>query len=347
MSLNVVTRLPALNELGFGRFYCPWMIDCHTKDGKWGQWEMSEVKELSLHPGAKVFHYAQEIFEGLKAYKLDNGQIALFRPDANIRRMTKSAEIMAMQSYPEKEYMDALKALTVKCKDFVPQQPGALYLRPTMIGTTSTLGVVPSTEYQFFILASPVGGYFGDIQTEKPASITVEVTETYVRAVRGGLGTAKTGANYAASLKAVSESKKKGFTNVLFLDAIERKYLEELSGMNVFVVIDGVLRTPSLGDTILPGVTRDSIIQIAKDLGIPVKEDRVSILDVIGGLQTGKTSELFACGTASAVTAISHIGWRGEKLAIPGGPVATQIYQALIAMHAGRGKDTRGWLVTV
>jgi branched-chain amino acid aminotransferase len=274
----------------------------------------------------------------------------LFRPDANIRRMTQSAAIMAMIDYPENEFMDALKAITVKCKEFVPQQPGALYLRPTMIGTTSTLGVVPSIEYQFFILASPVGGYFGDIQSDKPAMITVEVSETYVRAVRGGLGTAKTGANYAASLRAVSESKKKGFTNVLFLDAIDRKYLEELSGMNVFVVIDGVLRTPTLGDTILPGVTRDSIIHLAKDAGIPFKEEKISIQDIVSGLQSGKTTEIFACGTASAVTGISHIGWRGEKLAINGGnagPVSTKLYQALTSMHAGRIKDTRGWLVNV
>lgn len=350
MSLNVVTRLPALNELGFGRYYCPWMVNCQTKDGKWGQWEIEEVKELSLHPGAKVFHYAQEVFEGLKAYKLDNGNIALFRPQANISRMTKSAEIMAMISYPEKEYMNALKAITLKCKDFVPQQPGALYLRPTMIGTTSTLGVVPSVEYQFFILASPVGGYFGDIKSDQPAMVTVEVSETYVRAVRGGLGTAKTGANYAASLRAVSESKKNGYNNTLFLDAIERKYLEELSGMNVFVVMDGTLCTPTLGDTILPGVTRDSIINLAKDAGIPFKEDRISIHDVIGGLQNGKTTEIFACGTASAVTGISHIGWRGEKIAVNGGVAgkfSTKLYQDLTAMHAGRIKDSRGWLVNV
>ncbi len=350
MSLNVVTKLPPLNELGFGRFYCPWMVDCSTKNGEWASWELRELSPLSLHPGAKVFHYAQEIFEGLKAYKLQDGNVALFRPDANIQRMTRSAQIMAMKPFPEAPFMEALKALTDKCRPLVPDQPGALYLRPTMIGTTSTLGVIPSSEYQFFILASPVGGYFGDIQSDKPAMISVEASETAVRAVRGGLGAAKTGANYAASLRAVSESKKRGFTNTLFLDAIDREFLEELSGMNVFVVMNGTLKTPLLGDTILAGVTRDSLLSLARDAGIKTVEEKISIHEVVSGIANGTVTEIFACGTATAVTAISHLGWRGEKLQIANGqagPIASQLYRALSGMHAGVGSDRRSWIVKI
>jgi branched-chain amino acid aminotransferase len=348
MSLNTIEELLPLSELGFGKWYGKLMVEAVYKNGEWKPWTLSNVHPLDLHPGAKALHYSQEIFEGLKAYRQPDG-VFMFRPNANISRMSRSAHALAMPPFPEDQFLDALQTLVGKLKSLTPELPGSLYLRPTMIGSSPSLGVAPSSEYLFYILASPVGGYFGDVTSDKPATISIWISDKHVRAVRGGLGAAKTGANYAASLRAVAEAKQLGFTNVMFIDAIERRYLEELSGMNVFVVENGVLKTPPLGDTILAGVTRDSLIQIAKHLRMNVQETPISIDDLLKGLANGDVSEVFACGTASVVTTIGELGWRGERIRVGSGqpgPFATDLYRTLCAMHSGQQAPLAAeWLV--
>ncbi len=337
MSLNTIDELLPLSQLGFGKWYGKLMVEAVYKNGEWKPWTISNVHQLELHPGAKTLHYSQEIFEGLKAYRQPSG-IFMFRPTANIQRMSRSAEALAMPPFPEDAFLESLKTLVSKLSHLTPELPGSLYLRPTMIGSSSSLGVAPASEYLFYILACPVGGYFGDVTSDKPATISIWISDQHVRAVRGGLGAAKTGANYAASLRAVAESKKLGFNNVLFLDAIERRYLEELSGMNVFVVEKGVLKTPPLGDTILAGVTRDSLLKIAHHLKMEVRECPIAVDELLKGLSTGDVSEVFACGTASVVTSIGELGWKGERMRVGSGqpgPVATELYRSLCAIQSG------------
>jgi branched-chain amino acid aminotransferase len=263
--------------------------------------------------------------------------------------MKTSAEIMAMPPYPEADFLACIKELVRISSKLVPDEPGSLYLRPTMIGTSPTLGVSPSAEYSFYVLASPVGGYFGDVSSGKPSGISLWVTDEHVRAVRGGVGAAKTGANYAASLRAVQESKKHGFQNVLFLDAIERRYVEELSGMNFFVVENGTLKTPPTGDTILKGVTRDTILQLAPALKISAQEQPLDINTVIDGVKSGKISEAFACGTGACITAITELGWKGARLRVGSGEpgeITTVLYRALLDMLYGRKSPLKAeWAV--
>jgi branched-chain amino acid aminotransferase len=345
-------RLPPVSELGFGKHYCAKMILSLFENGKWGAPKCTDLDFFSMHPGAKVLHYAQEIFEGLKAFRAKNGKIQLFRPELNIQRMSRSAEIMAMPAFPEKDYLDGLVKLVSELRDFVPEEPGALYLRPTMIATTTTLGVAPASDYVFYILASPVGGYFGNLPPGEPASISVLVSEKYVRAVRGGLGSAKTGANYAASLRAVAEAKSKKYDNVLFLDAIERKYIEELSGMNVFFVKGDTLITPILGDTILDGTTRRSILEIAQHEGqIKIEERAFSLDELTRDVQAGKITEAFACGTGASITAISKLGIStGEVMIGHGKPgsITKKLYQTLTEIQFGRKTPPQSnWCIEV
>ncbi len=347
MFIDKNDKVPPLRDLGFGKYFCPWMATSTYENGRWSNFQIEAASDLKLSPAAKALHYGQEIFEGVKAF-LQPSKIALFRPDANIKRMTHSAEVLSMPAFPEKDYLAAMKALIQKCKAYVPPEPGALYLRPTMVATTPTLGVAPATEYTFFILASPVGGYFGEVKSDSPAAISVLITEKFVRAVRGGVGSAKTAANYAAGMRAVAESKKLGFTNTLFIDAIEKKYIEELSGMNIFVVEKGILKTPLLNDTILAGVTRDSILKIAKDLGIKASEESISVDQLIGGIQKGEINEVFACGTAAVITAITEMGWQGKRLQVSkgeAGELTSILYKNLLDVFYGR-KERSDWFVS-
>ncbi len=306
---------------------------------------------MRMGASAKVLHYAQEIFEGLKAYKQNDGSVALFRPQANIRRMTESAKIMAMVSFPEDQHLEILKGVTAKLKHLVPNKPGSLYLRPTMIGTSDSLGVAPSDDYEFFVIASPVGGYFKEVSADKPVSIKVKITDKYVRASNGGTGAAKTGGNYAASLRAIQEAKAEGFSNVLFLDAKDHSYAEELGGMNFFIVENGVLKTPPLGDTVLAGVTRDSILRLAKGLDINAKEESISVYDLIDKIKKGSVTEAFACGTAATISNISHLGWKGETHAIgqgQAGPLGTQLFKTISDIQYGTTQaPERDWMIKV
>lgn len=347
--MNVIERLPEGTDLGFGKYFAPQMLYAEYTDGRWSPARLTSVKDFHIAPAARVLHYAQEIFEGLKAFRQTDGSIAMFRPLENIRRMAVSSDYLAMPVYPEKDFLNGLCELVRTSKHLVPKDPGSLYLRPTMIGTDSALGVAPASNYIFFTLASPVGGYFGSVAGGGPASVSVLATSEFVRACPGGLGTAKTGANYAASLKAVAHAKKQGFNNVLFLDAIKHRYLEELSGMNVFVVEGGVLKTPKLGGTVLKGVTRDSLLKLAQGDGVRTEETDIDIEDLVAGFRAGRITEMFACGTGAAITAITELGWKGEKLAVGDkapGRLTRSLYEKLIGIQAGRVKaPAADWLV--
>lgn len=345
-----MVKLPPTERLGFGQILAPIRVQSVYKEKKWGPLEYIDDPSIPLHPGAKVLHYAQEIFEGMKVYKTKN-KLNLFRPDANINRMGVSSEIMAMPKFPEPLFMEALFEITKRCQDWIPEEPGTLYLRPTMIASTPTLGVAPSSEYLFYIICSPVSGYFGGAKSDQPAVISVLATKDYVRAVRKGLGRAKTGANYAASLRAVNEAHQKGYNNVLFLDALKQTDIEELSGMNVFVVENNVLKTPPLGDTILAGVTRDSLIELGNQLGILVKEELLPLERILEGSQSGVVTEFFACGTGAAVTGIGKIGFLGRDYVIghgQPGPITTQLYKALTDIQFGRTQPkTSDWIRSI
>lgn len=343
-------KLPPTQELGFGLHYAPLMMISEYKNGAWSPLRIEGIRNLEFHPGARCLHYAQEIFEGLKAYKNSKtGKIHLWRPEFNIRRMSQSAEKMIMPVFPENEFLTGMKKLVMESKDFVPDEPGALYLRPTQIGISTNLGVGPAKEYLFYIVASPVGGYFGGLKEGEPASIKLWVSPHMVRACPGGLGSAKTGANYAASLPALHLAKSKGYANVLFLDAILKRNIEELSGMNFFVVEDGVLKTAPLGDTILRGCTRDSILEIARSKGITAREEVLPIDRIIAGIESGKVSEAFACGTGASITSIESLDWNDKiyNLGTSGpGKITRALYQQLLGEQFGKSTPTHSeWVV--
>jgi len=348
--LATVTTLPPLDQIGFGKVYGPKMIKAETVDGKWTQWEMCDVERFQIHPGAKVLHYSQEVFEGMKAYK-HGDQAVLFRPDSNIKRMSFSSEKLAMLPFPEDEFLLALKTIVAAHSDFIPEEPGSLYLRPTLIGTSTSLGVAPAEDYIFYILVSPVGGYFGSVNSDKPATVRIRVAEEHVRAVRGGVGSAKTGGNYAASLQILKKTRAEGFNDCLFLDAIERRYIEELSGMNVMIVEDGVLKTPPLSDTILAGVTRDTLLKLAEVKGIATQECLIDINELFKGIQEGRVTEMFACGTAAVITSFESLTFKGQELKISNGQpgkVACELYQYLSDIHRGRVESPNSdWIVKI
>jgi branched-chain amino acid aminotransferase len=298
---------------------------------------------FSLDPAAAVFHYAQEIFEGLKAYKRDDGGVNLFRPDANARRFQSSAERMAMPLLPEAAFLEAVEELVRIDRAWMPGGEGSLYLRPFMIASEIFLGVKPSAEYIFAIIASPVGSYFKG----GPAPVSIWVSENYTRAAIGGTGAIKCGGNYAASLRAQAEAIEHGCDQVVFLDAIERRYIEELGGMNIFFVFDdGSLLTPPLG-TILPGITRDSIIALMNDSGTPVREEDYTIDQWRADTASGKLKEAFACGTAAVISPIGKVCSTTGDFLIGGGaagPVAMGLRKKLVDIHYGRAADPYNWI---
>jgi branched-chain amino acid aminotransferase len=348
---RVIRELLPTKDLGFGIYFCESMLYSEYNDGKWSKPEFINASEFSISPAAKALHYAQEIFEGLKAFRTANGEIQLFRPDANIKRMSRSAKLMAMPEFPEDLHLSGILEIVKKYEHMIPELPGSLYLRPTMIGTGTSLGVAPSNSYAFYIMASPVGGYFGDVVPEKPACVSVHVTKEFTRAAPGGIGSAKTGGNYAASLRAIADAKSQGFSNVLFLDARDRRYLEELGGMNVFVVTKDGIATPPLGDTILAGVTRDTVLKLAPRNGIGSQEKQLDIHEVINGVENGSVSEVFACGTAASITSIKELGFDGRRIKVgsgEAGPIATKLFLELTSIQSGKKPPpTPEWCVRV
>jgi branched-chain amino acid aminotransferase len=340
-------RAARLVDPGFGRVFTDHMAIVRYDQGKgWHGARVESRANFALDPATAVLHYAQEIFEGLKAYQRDDGGVNLFRSDANARRFRGSAEIMAMAPLPESVFIEAVEQVIHIDRAWIPGGEGSLYLRPFMIANEVFLGVKPSAEYLFAVIASPVGSYFKG----GPAPVSIWVSENYTRAAVGGTGAAKCGGNYAASLRAQSEAIQHGCDQVVFLDAVERRYVEELGGMNVFFVFDdGSLLTPPLG-TILPGITRDSIIALSKDSGTRVREELYTIDQWRSDAASGKLKEAFACGTAAVISPIGKVcSARGDFLISGGaaGPVAMGLRKKLIDIQYGRVADPHNWIKKV
>jgi branched-chain amino acid aminotransferase len=336
------------SRLGFGKIVTDHMFTMKYHDDRgWYDAVIEPYRALSLEPTAMCLHYGQEIFEGLKAYRGRDNQIFLFRPDENIRRMNASAERLCMPPIPPQVFMDALQKLVMIEEDWIPESRGtSLYIRPTMIATESALGVHPANEYLFFIVVGPVGAYYP--QGFSPTSIYVN--EEYVRAARGGVGCCKAAGNYAASLLGSKIAIEKGFTQVLWLDAIERKYVEEVGTSNIFFVIGNELITPPLGGSILPGVTRDSILRIAKNWKMPVKERPISIDEVLSAQADGTLKESFASGTAAIVSPIGQFFYRDKSWVVNGGkvgPLTEKLYNEILQIQYGEKDDPFGWRIKV
>ncbi len=339
-------REALLQNPGFGRVLTDHMATIRYSEQRgWHDGKIEPRKAFDLSPSTVVLHYAQEIFEGMKAYRLPDGGATLFRPDANARRFTNSANRLAMAPLPEELFVESVRALVRTDRDWIPAAEGAsLYLRPFMIATEAILGVKPSSDYLYCVIASPVGSYF---KGGAPA-VTLWVSEHYTRAAPGGTGEAKCGGNYAASLAAQAEASREGCDQVVFLDAVERRWIEELGGMNVFFVFaDGSLQTPPLTGTILPGITRDSLITLARDLGLTVREEPYAIDQWQADAESGRLTEAFACGTAAVVTPIGKVKGRTRNFTIGdggAGPVAGRLKAALLDIQNGRAPDRHGWL---
>lgn len=343
-AIEMIKDYKPTGDFGFGKLMCPIMITCDFDGESWGSLEVIPYAPLQIDPAAKVLHYAQEIFEGLKAYKNDDSEVFLFRPGKNAQRFNVSAKRMAMPYFPEELFVESNKIMTSLCHDIVPNEVGAsLYLRPFMIGTEPTLGVKPSKTYKYILIASPAANYF-----TKP-SVSVYVERDTSRAAAGGTGFAKTGGNYAASLQSFGKLDNKDCDQTLWLDARNHKYVEELSGMNFMAVIENELVTPKLSDTILSGITRDSILKIAPKFGLKSVERDLDINELIQLIKDGKCTEAFACGTAAVITPISRlVDDNGEyNLQNPEGKFSTEIKIEMLLMQSGRNITMPEWSIRV
>ena len=344
--VDAEARAASLAAPGFGRVFTDHMVSARwTEDSGWHDARLEPYAPLVLDPASAVLHYSQSVFEGLKAYRQPDGGVAMFRPDRNAARMAVSCRRLALPVLPEEDFVEACELLVRTDKDWVPDGEGAsLYLRPFMFADEVGLGVRPSESAQFLVIASPAGNYFSG--PLRPVSLWL--SQEYVRAAPGGTGAAKTGGNYAASLVAQQEAIANGCDQVVFLDAVEHRWVEELGGMNLFLVLDdGSLITPSLTGTILEGVTRNSLITLARDLGYTVEERRVDIDEWRKGAADGTVVEAFACGTAAVITPVGALRWPGgEAVAGNGEPgeVTTRLRTALLDLQYGRADDPHGWL---
>ena len=338
---------PEDSELQFGKYKTDHMFLMDYSEGEWRDARIEPYQDLRLDPTAKVLHYNQEIFEGMKAYRLEDGGIGLFRPDMNSQRLNRSARRMVMPEVDPDLFLSALKALIQLDCDWVPKADGtSLYIRPTMIATEPALGVSVANQYLFFIITLPVGAFYAE--GFNPTRIYVE--QNHVRAVSGGVGAAKTSGNYAATLLASQEAESKGYTQVLWLDAKERKYVEEVGTSNIFFLLEDELVTPPLGGTVLPGVTRDSIIQIARDWDLEVAERPITIGEVVEGCRTGRLKEVFATGTATVISPVGELCYNREDILVADGEtgeLSRKLYEEITGIQYGRKEDRFDWVVRI
>ncbi len=339
---------PDSNNLGFGQHFSDHMfLMDYTKGKGWHDPRIVPYAPLSIDPATMVLHYGQSIFEGLKAYKADDGRILLFRPQKNMERINLSNDRLCIPEVDEQFGVEAIKALVNLDKDWIPNAEGtSLYIRPFIFATDPYLGVRPSNTYLFIVILSPSGAYYpGGIE---PVKIYVE--DKYVRAVKGGTGFAKASANYAISLKGQDEAKKKGYIQVLWLDGVEKKYVEEVGSMNVFFKVKGEVITPALEGSILPGITRDSVIQLLKSWGIKVTERKVSIQELYAAYDAGEFEEAFGTGTAAVISPIGELNWEGKQITINNGKIgetSQKLYDTITGIQSGRIPDTMNWTVEV
>lgn len=338
---------PDETNLGFGTYFSDHMFSMDYVDGVWQQGEIRKYGDFSLDPAAMALHYGQAIFEGLKAYRGKDDRIYLFRPKDNLARFNRSARRMCMPELDIDGVYEGLKKLLEIDQQWVPSAPGAtLYIRPTMIATEAALGVRPSRRYTFFIILSPVGAYY----PEGFNPVKIFVTDKYVRAVRGGVGEAKTAGNYAASIMAAIEAQKKGFTQVLWLDACDRQSIEEVGTMNIFFVIGDEIITPPLRGSILPGITRDSVLRLCRDWGLQVVERPITIDEVFAANQQGLLREVFGSGTAAIISPVGSLYYKDQECKVNGhhtGELAQRLFDELQAIQYGHKEDPYGWVETI
>src|SRR5690554_181956 len=339
-------RTRVLMDPGFGKLFADHMVTIrYSEDKGWHDARVQARAPIPMDPASSVLHYAQEIFEGMKAYRLADGTTALFRPEQNARRFNASARRMAMPELPEEVFLKSVESLVEIDRDWLPSvEGGSLYLRPFMFASEVFLGVRPAKEYLYMVIASPVGAYF----KAGASAITIWVSEHYSRAAPGGTGAAKCGGNYAASLVAQAEAIEQDCDQVVFLDAAEHRWVEELGGMNLFFVMDdGRLITPPLTGTILPGITRESIIALAREEGLEVSEEPYSIEQWRDDAASGKLRETFACGTAAVVTAVGTVrSSNGDFTIGSGGPgqLTEKLRMRLVDIQRGLAEDEHGWV---
>ena len=338
---------PDFSKLGFGKYFTDHMLVMDYSNGAWQEPEIIPYDDFKLPPSTTVLHYGQGIFDGLKAYKSPEGKITLFRPYDNFNRINNSGKRLCMPPIDANKMVDCLMELLRIDADWIPTAPGtSLYIRPTMIGADPQLGVHPAHHYLFYIILSPVGSYYAN--GLKPTRIMVE--EQYVRAPIGGTGEAKCMGNYAASLLAGELANQKGYDQVLWLDGKEHKYVEEVGSMNMFFVIDGVVKTPALVGSILPGITRDSVIKVCKKAGIPVEECRISEDEILEAVEKGTLNEAFGSGTAAVISPVGVLHAKGRDIVINNnemGKITSFLYDKITGIQYGKLADEFGWVVKV
>ena len=338
---------PDFNKLGFGKFFTDHMFvaDYDEKNG-WHDARIVPFGYMPIHPASTVFHYGAEIFEGMKAYKTDGGY-QMFRPFENLKRMNNSAERLCLPEIPEDMWIEGLTDLINLDYSWIPDKAGtSLYIRPFMFGNDESLGVHAVHNARFVIILSPVGNYYAE--GLNPVKISIESED--VRAVRGGTGYAKCGGNYAASLRAGKRAEQQGISQVLWLDGVERKYIEEVGSMNVMFKIDGEVVTPALTGSVLPGITRKSIIEILKEKGYKVSERLISVDELVDAAENGKLEEAWGTGTAAVVSPIGHLYYKGKDYEVSGnkiGKLTQELYDELTGIQWGRIKDERNWCYKV
>ena len=335
-------------KLGFGKIFTDHMFVMNYTEGQgWHDPRVVPFQNISLSPAAMVYHYGQEMFEGLKAYKGDDGEVYLFRPDMNAKRTNASNERLVIPQLPEEDFVQAVKAVVDVDRDWVPTEPGtSLYIRPFIIATDEFLGVAPSKTYLFMIILAPSGAYY----ESGLAPVGIWIEDEYVRAVRGGMGYAKTGGNYAASLIAQQKAHDAGYSQVLWLDGVERKYIEEVGAMNIFFKIGGTVITPELNGSILPGITRNSVLELCRSWGYPVEERKISADELIEAQKNGTLEECWGTGTAAVISPVGKLRYIDEVMTINGGNIgelSQKLYDTITGIQTGKLEDPRGWRVTV
>ena len=334
--------------LGFGKIFTDHMFIMNYTEGKgWHDPRIEPYHPLTLDPSCMIFHYGQEMFEGLKAYKGEDGKCFLFRPDMNAKRAANSNDRLCIPRIPEEDFVQAIKALVNVDRDWIPTDPEtSLYIRPFIIATDAFLGVAPSSTYLFIIILSPSGAYYAS--GLEPVGIWIE--DDYVRAVRGGMGFAKTGGNYAASLIAQVKAHDSGYSQVLWLDGVERKYIEEVGAMNIFFKIDGKVVTPMLNGSILPGITRDSTLRLCREWGYETIEKKLSVDELLEAQRSGKLEEVFGTGTAAVISPVGKLRFMDEVMIIGDGsigPLSQRLYDTITGIQSGKLEDPYGWRVPV
>lgn len=334
--------------LGFGKYYTDYMFVADWDAGQgWHDSRITPYAPIMMDPATMVLHYAQETFEGLKAYKTDDGRVLMFRPEMNARRFINSNKRLSMATLPEEDFVQACESLVRVEKDWIPTGDGeSLYIRPYMFATEKAVGVHPSRSYKFIIICSPVGAYY----PEGVSPVKIYIEDEYTRATVGGTGFTKCGGNYAGSLKAQEKAEELGYTQVLWLDGVHRQYVEEVGSMNVMFKIDGKIITAPAGETVLPGVTRDSMIQLLKSWGYEVIEKHLDVNELMEAGKNGKLEEAWGTGTAAVISPIGELYYKGEKVTINGfktGELTHKLYDTLTGIQWGRLEDKFHWTVEV